>query len=94
MRYVFDDLKYRRYEWKCDSLNAPSRKTAACLSFEFEGIFRQAIVYKGRNCDTAWYAIIDRDWPRVKQGLERWLADDNFDEAGKQRASLVQLRDA
>lgn len=92
MRYVFDNLKYRRYEWKCDSLNAPSRKTAQRLGFEFEGIFRQAIVYKGRNRDTAWYAIIDQDWPRIRQAFERWLADDNFDSQGQQRASLVQLR--
>ncbi|KMQ80363.1 GNAT family acetyltransferase [Candidatus Burkholderia pumila] len=80
MCYVFDDLKYRRYEWKCDSLNAPSRKTAVRLGFEFEGIF--AIVYKGGNRDTAWYAIIDRDWPRIKKGFKRWLADDNFDAEG------------
>ncbi|SPB17183.1 GCN5 family acetyltransferase [Caballeronia novacaledonica] len=93
MRYVFDELGYRRYEWKCDSLNAPSRKTALRLGFEFEGIFRQAIVYKGRNRDTAWYAIIDEDWPRVRRAFERWLADDNFDASGKQRASLAQLRD-
>jgi RimJ/RimL family protein N-acetyltransferase len=94
MRYVFDDLEYRRYEWKCDSLNAPSRKTAVRLGFEFEGIFRQAIVYKGRNRDTAWYAIIDRDWPRIKKAFETWLADDNFDANGKQRAALARLRDA
>lgn len=93
MGYAFDDLGYRRYEWKCDSLNAPSRKTALRLGFEFEGIFRQAIVYRGRNRDTAWYAIIDRDWPRVRRGFERWLADDNFDADGKQRASLAQLRE-
>ena len=94
MRYAFDDLGYRRYEWKCDSLNAPSRKTALRLGFEFEGIFRQAIVYKGRNRDTAWYAIIDRDWPRIRNAFERWLADDNFDANGKQCVSLAQLRDA
>jgi RimJ/RimL family protein N-acetyltransferase len=94
MRYVFEDLGYRRYEWKCDSLNAPSRKTALRLGFEFEGIFRQAIVYKGRNRDTAWYAIIDHDWPRIRSAFERWLADANFDEDGRQRASLAQLRDA
>lgn len=92
MRYVFEDLAYRRYEWKCDSLNAPSRKAAHRLGFEFEGIFRQAIVYKGRNRDTAWYAIIDADWSRIRQAFERWLADDNFDAGGKQRASLAQLR--
>ncbi|BAO92465.1 GCN5-related N-acetyltransferase (plasmid) [Caballeronia cordobensis] len=93
MRYAFDQLGYRRYEWKCDSLNAPSRKTALRLGFEFEGIFRQAIVYKGRNRDTAWYAIIDKDWPRIRSAFERWLADDNFDANGKQRASLAALRD-
>jgi RimJ/RimL family protein N-acetyltransferase len=93
MRYVFDDLGYRRYEWKCDSLNAPSRKTALRLGFEFEGIFRQAVVYKGRNRDTAWYAIIDSDWPRIRRAFERWLADENFDDNGVQRASLAQLRD-
>ncbi|MDR5805671.1 GNAT family protein [Caballeronia sp. LZ001] len=92
MRYVFEALQYRRYEWKCDSLNAPSRKTALRLGFEFEGIFRQAIVYKGRNRDTAWYSIIDKDWPTVRAAYERWLADDNFDADGKQRASLAGLR--
>ncbi|KND57025.1 GNAT family acetyltransferase [Candidatus Burkholderia verschuerenii] len=92
MRYAFDQLGYRRYEWKCDSLNAPSRKTAQRLGFQFEGIFRQAIVYKGRNRDTAWYAIIDQDWPLVKLAFERWLADDNFDADGVQRASLEKIR--
>ncbi|MCP3715032.1 GNAT family N-acetyltransferase [Paraburkholderia sp. CNPSo 3281] len=94
MRYVFDDLGYRRYEWKCDSLNAPSRKTALRLGFQFEGIFRQAIVYKGRNRDTAWFAIIDRDWPLVKAAFEQWLSKENFDAQGQQRASLVGLREA
>ena len=94
MRYVFDDLGYRRYEWKCDSLNAPSRKTALRLGFQFEGIFRQAIVYKGRNRDTAWFAIIDQDWPLVKAAFERWLSAENFDADGKQRASLASLRQA
>ncbi len=93
MRYAFDDLGYRRYEWKCDSLNAPSRKTALRLGFQFEGIFRQAIVYKGRNRDTAWFAIIDQDWPLVKAAFEKWLSKDNFDAHGKQRASLASLRD-
>jgi RimJ/RimL family protein N-acetyltransferase len=94
MRYAFDELGYRRYEWKCDSLNAPSRKAAARLGFQFEGIFRQAVVYKGRSRDTAWFSIIDPEWPRVKTAFERWLADDNFDADGKQRLSLTQLRDA
>ncbi|MEX3965709.1 GNAT family N-acetyltransferase [Paraburkholderia sp. EG286B] len=94
MRYVFDDLGYRRYEWKCDSLNAPSRKTALRLGFQFEGIFRQAIVYKGRNRDTAWFAIIDQDWPLVKAAFEQWLSNENFDAQGRQRASLASLREA
>lgn len=94
MRYVFDELGYRRYEWKCDSLNAPSRKTALRLGFEFEGIFRQAIVYKGRSRDTAWFAIVDQDWPRVKAAFETWLAPENFDAEGKQHASLAALREA
>lgn len=94
MRYAFDELGYRRYEWKCDSLNAPSRKTAQRLGFQFEGIFRQAVVYKGRSRDTAWYAIIDQDWPQVKRAFESWLAPANFDAQGNQRASLASLRDA
>ncbi|WP_042263887.1 GNAT family N-acetyltransferase [Paraburkholderia heleia] len=93
MRYVFDDLGYRRYEWKCDSLNAPSRKTALRLGFQFEGIFRQAIVYKGRNRDTAWFAIIDPDWPQAKAAFERWLSKENFDAQGQQRASLASFRE-
>ncbi|TDG09955.1 N-acetyltransferase [Paraburkholderia guartelaensis] len=94
MRYVFDNLGYRRYEWKCDSLNAPSRKTALRLGFQFEGIFRQAIVYKGRNRDTAWFAIIDQDWPLAKASFEKWLSKENFDAQGQQRASLASLREA
>src|SRR5699024_4424225 len=73
MRRAFDELGYRRYEWKCDSLNAASRRAALRLGFTFEGIFRQAVVYKGRNRDTAWYAITDQDWPIIRQGLEGWL---------------------
>jgi RimJ/RimL family protein N-acetyltransferase len=93
MQRVFDELGYRRFEWKCDALNVPSRTAAARFGFTFEGIFRQAVFYKGRNRDTAWYAIIDKDWPRIRRGFERWLADDNFDVNGRQRASLAQLRD-
>lgn len=92
MRRAFDELGYRRYEWKCDSLNAPSRKAAARLGFQFEGIFRQAVVYKGRTRDTAWFSITDGEWPAVRAGFERWLAADNFDEQGRQRASLQALR--
>jgi RimJ/RimL family protein N-acetyltransferase len=88
MRRVFDELGYRRYEWKCDSLNAPSRAAAQRLGFQFEGIFRQAVVNKGRNRDTAWYSIIDSEWPALKQAFEQWLAPENFDAAGKQKRPL------
>jgi RimJ/RimL family protein N-acetyltransferase len=88
MSRVFDELGYRRYEWKCDSLNAPSRRAALRLGFAFEGIFRQATLYKGRNRDTAWYAVIDKDWPAVKRAYERWLSPENFDADGRQRVPL------
>lgn len=91
MRRVFDELGYRRYEWKCDSLNAPSRAAALRLGFRFEGIFRQAIVYKGRNRDTAWFSIVDSDWPALRSAYEQWLAPSNFDQAGQQRARLSDL---
>lgn len=93
MRHVFEDLGYRRYEWKCDSLNAPSRRTAQRLGFTFEGVFRQAVVTKGRNRDTAWFAIVDGDWPAVRGAFEAWLAPANFDAAGRQRRTLAALRD-
>jgi RimJ/RimL family protein N-acetyltransferase len=92
MRRAFDELGYRRYEWKCDSLNAPSRAAAERYGFTFEGIFRQAVVYKGRNRDTAWYAIIDRDWPAIKAAFEAWLDPANFDAAGRQRRRLADFR--
>lgn len=88
MRYVFDELGYRRYEWKCDSLNAPSRRAAERLGFTVEGTFRQATVYKGRSRDTAWFSLLDRDWPQVKTRFETWLASENFDADGKQRSAL------
>jgi len=88
MRRVFDELGYRRYEWKCDALNAPSRAAALRLGFQFEGIFQQATVYKSRNRDTAWYAITDRAWPALRAGYERWLDPANFDAAGRQRQKL------
>lgn len=91
MRYAFE-LGYRRYEWKCDALNAASRRAALRLGFVFEGIFRQATVYKGRNRDTAWHSVIDRDWPRLRDAFERWLAPENFDAAGQQRYRLAELR--
>ena len=84
-------LGYRRYEWKCDALNAPSRAAAERLGFSFEGIFRQATVYKGRNRDTAWYAVIDSDWPALARAFEAWLDPENFDEAGRQRSRLSDL---
>ena len=90
MRQAFE-LGYRRYEWKCDSLNLPSRAAAERLGFTFEGVFRQATVYKLRSRDTAWYSIIDRDWPRLEAAFERWLAPDNFDEQGRQRCRLSDL---
>jgi RimJ/RimL family protein N-acetyltransferase len=92
MRRVFDELGYRRYEWKCDSLNAPSRAAAERLGFRFEGIFRQATVYKQRNRDTAWFSILDREWPGLKRAFEQWLDRANFDGQGKQRQRLSELR--
>lgn len=91
MRRVFEELGYRRYEWKCDALNAPSRAAALRLGFRFEGIFRQAVVYKGRNRDTAWFAITDRDWPALKDAFERWLDPANFDPEGRQKTRLSDL---
>jgi RimJ/RimL family protein N-acetyltransferase len=90
MARAFDELGYRRYEWKCDALNAPSMRAARRLGFVYEGTFRQATIYKGRNRDTAWFSIIDQDWPRQKAAFERWLAPANFDEAGRQRMPLGQ----
>jgi RimJ/RimL family protein N-acetyltransferase len=88
MRRVFDELGYRRYEWKCDSLNAPSRAAAERLGFTYEGMFRQATVYKARNRDTCWFSILDSEWPALKRGFEQWLHPDNFDAAGRQRRRL------
>ncbi|MFZ1426287.1 MAG: GNAT family protein [Geminicoccaceae bacterium] len=84
LRRAFDELGYRRYEWKCDALNAPSRAAALRLGFRFEGIFRQATVYKGRNRDTAWYSIIDREWPARRAAFEAWLDPLNFTADGRQ----------
>ncbi len=92
MRYAFETLGYRRYEWKCDSLNAASRQAALRLGFQFEGVFRQALVYKGRTRDTAWFSIIDGEWPQCDRAFQRWLAADNFDEHDVQRHSLGALR--
>jgi RimJ/RimL family protein N-acetyltransferase len=92
MRRAFDELGYRRYEWKCDALNAPSRAAAERLGFTFEGVFRQATIYKKRNRDTAWYSILDKEWPARKAAFEEWLSSSNFDEAGKQKKSLGKGR--
>ena len=92
-RYAFEALGYRRYEWKCDSLNAPSRRAAARYGFIFEGIFRQHMITKDRNRDTAWFAIIDSEWPQRKANFERWLAPENFDSEGRQKVSLAALNE-
>ena len=91
MRRAFDELGYRRYEWKCDSLNAPSRRAAERFGFTHEGLFRQATMYKGRNRDTAWYAILDCEWPGIRAGFEAWLGPANFDAAGAQHTALGDL---
>ena len=88
IRHCFDDLGVRRLEWKCDALNAPSRKAAERFGFSFEGIFHQHMIVKDRNRDTAWYAMLDRNWHRVRAGFEAWLRPDNFDEKGRQKAKL------
>ena len=91
-RHAFDDLGYRRLEWKCDALNAPSRLAADRFGFTFEGVFRKHMVVKGRNRDTAWYAITDDGWPAIRAGFEAWLSPENFNEDGAQRRTLRQLR--
>src|SRR5271165_6619755 len=89
--YVFDDLGYRRYEWKCNNLNAPSKRAAERFGFTFEGVFRQHMIVKGRNRDTAWFAMLDSEWLARKAAYERWLKPDNFDAAGRQKVSLSDL---
>jgi RimJ/RimL family protein N-acetyltransferase len=90
-RHAFEDLGYRRYEWKCNALNEASRRAAQRYGFTFEGIFRQHMIVKGRNRDTAWYAMLDRDWPARKAAFEHWLRPENFDHAGRQRLRLSVL---
>jgi len=94
MCYVFDKLRYRRYEWKCDSLNAPSCAAARRYGFQFEGIFRKAIIYKNRSRDTAWFSIIEEEWPLIRTAFEIWLDPDNFDPVGRQRRALAAIRDS
>lgn len=91
-RYVFEELGFRRYEWKCNSLNGPSRRAAERLGFVYEGTFRQHMVARGRNRDTAWFSMLDSDWPRIKNGFEEWLARTNFDSEGRQRRRLEECR--
>jgi RimJ/RimL family protein N-acetyltransferase len=88
-RRAFDELGYRRYEWKCDSFNAPSRAAAERLGFRYEGTFRQAVVLKGRSRDNAWFSMLDSEWPAIRAGLEAWLEPANFDGEGRQRQSLA-----
>jgi RimJ/RimL family protein N-acetyltransferase len=92
-RHAFEDLGYRRYEWKCNALNAPSRRAAERLGFRFEGIFRQHLIIKGRNRDSAWYSMLDSEWPRCKAAFELWLDSGNFDAQGRQRMTLSALRE-
>jgi RimJ/RimL family protein N-acetyltransferase len=87
--YAFDTLGYRRFEWKCNDINEPSKRAALRFGFTFEGVFRHHMVAKGRNRDTAWFAVIDSDWPRLKAGYEAWLQPNNFDKAGQQRSKLA-----
>jgi len=90
-RYVFETLGYRRYEWKCDALNTPSRRAALRYGFVYEGTFRQYMIAKGRNRDNAWYSMLDGEWPERKRNFERWLDPQNFDSEGRQKVSLADL---
>lgn len=90
-KYVFETLGYRRFEWKCDDRNGPSRRAAQRFGFIYEGLFRQHMVVKGQNRDTAWFAMLDGEWPARKAAFERWLAPDNFDAEGRQKTSLAAL---
>jgi RimJ/RimL family protein N-acetyltransferase len=92
-RYVFETLSYRRYEWKCNALNAASRRAAERFGFTFEGVFRQHMIVKGRNRDTAWFSMLDGEWPARKAAFERWLKPDNFDAQGRQKTSLSRGKD-
>jgi RimJ/RimL family protein N-acetyltransferase len=91
-RHAFQDLGNRRYEWKCNALNEPSRHAAARLGFTFEGIFRQHMVVKGQNRDSAWFSMLDSEWPARKEAFEAWLAPENFDNEGRQKVPLRTVR--
>ncbi len=90
-RYVFETLRYRRYEWKCNALHDGSRRAALRLGFTYEGVHRQLVIAKGRNRDTAWFSMLDDEWPARKRNFERWLAPDNFTPDGKQKQSLAAM---
>ena len=90
-RHAFDTLGYRRFEWKCNNRNEPSKRAAHRFGFKFEGIFRQHMVIKGENRDTAWFSIVDTEWPSIRAGYERWLAPENFDAQGQQKVQLATL---
>src|SRR5262245_17757466 len=91
-RYAFDELGYRRYEWKCNNLNEPSKRAAERFGFKFEGVFRQHLIVKGENRDTAWYSIIDKEWPALRRAYEGWLDLVNFDSEGRQKRRLEEFR--
>jgi RimJ/RimL family protein N-acetyltransferase len=92
-RHIFEDLGYRRYEWKCNAANLPSQNAARRLGFLYEGLFRQHMIVKGRNRDTAWYAMLDSEWPARKRAFEAWLAEENFDAEGRQLRALSEFRE-
>ncbi len=91
-QYVFETLGFRRFEWKCDSLNTPSREAASRFGFSYEGLFRQHMVVKGCNRDTAWFSMLDSEWPLLRSMYKRWLALENFDSQGQQRSRLQDFR--
>lgn len=93
-RHAFDDLGYRRFEWKCNAENEPSRSAALRFGFSFEGVFRQHLIVKGRNRDTAWFAMIDKEWPTIGRALGEWLDPENFDSEGQQKRRLGEIRAA
>lgn len=92
MQHVFDGLGYRRYEWKCNNLNEPSKRAAQRFGFSFEGVFRQHVVVKGENRDTAWYSVIDKEWPSLRRAYQEWLDPANFDAEGRQKRRLEEIR--
>jgi RimJ/RimL family protein N-acetyltransferase len=93
-RYVFDELGYRRFEWKCNAQNAPSMAAARRFGFTYEGIFRQHMIQKGESRDTAWFAMLDSEWPSIRSAFERWLEPENFDAEGRQKKPLAALPEA